>query len=512
MKLSRLSDLADFLPADSTQAFIVMDAYDYFSSVGTAETDDTATDADATDESSPLLTHLLGTPLSQLDFFAGDIGYALVGDDLVTFIEVSSERAAEDFLGTMLTEDEEFQVLGEDSESSSREQKALCFEHSQPYCFTFLGDLLTLTSSEESMQQLLAVAEGQPSVSSTANYGNVRGRMASITSAFIYVDLQLARKQTIAFMGDFGVLEPGYLDSISQLFPTFGATIKMEPASASEPGDWYAESFFAVDKGVINGDAFFQSTSKYDQNFLQWTSGNQIFEWGGDDLQAQLSRISEILHGLNESAAIIFDSSQNEALQAIFGNDVTADEYASLLDGEYYFGWTPNTLTDGMSDGTFNLILQLDNEEEVAKATKLKDLFASNATYQKIYTVEGGEQRAEILAVQTEVNTFANVQYYKFTSADQTIALVAIFEDKVVMSTSEDEFFDMIGRIRGGQELRLTSEFEVLLPGSDEIALLNLNFLPDGNILKTLLGHFDHAAGTKKIFHDGIFSRYLLTN
>ena len=295
-------------------------------------------------------------------------------------------------------------------------------------------------------------------------YRNAKGRMPYISDAFVYVDLQAARIEIVNFLGDFGFYEPGYLESILRIFPAFAASVEFNE------GEWYAESFIAIDKDPLGGEGFFEHSKKYRHDLLKYTSeANFMFEWGGHDLTAQLNRLKELFEILNPSAATVFESSIVELTERFFGASVPIQDLGPLLDAEYYLGWTPSS--------DFLFLLELNGEEEeVSQAAFMKDFFIQNYKYPKKSVLENGEVRAELKTLDASMDKHADMPFYRMAVDGETVFALGITEDLLVLSGSEQTFFAAVDKIQTGQDLRMTNAYDSLLSGSDELNILNLNF------------------------------------
>ncbi len=464
VRLNALANPAALLPAEETEGFLVLSREDYVATTPTP---------------SEFVSTVLGHPADKLTWLSRDLAFASVDGNWVTFLQINSTSGAQTFLDSLKTEGEEY--TGE---------VARCFV-SLPTCFLFLDDFLVLSSSPETLTLLDEAQFSAHKLSDSSDYQNVRGRLPAFSSGFLYVNLENARRQLTRYANSIGISEPGFLESVFQIFPAFGASLRMESTG------WYVESFTPVDKSALNGEAYYHPVAKYEQNFLAWTQPF-AFEWGGENIGAQLTRLSEIFAQLNSTASLVFESSLEETLREILGT-TTFEEILPLLDGEYYLGYTP--------DNSFLALIELDNEEELQTAGQLKDRFAQNYSYKKLSTDDKGETRAELLPLTTSLLDYTDHQYYKFEADGQTVAVIAFSDNLAIVASSEEVLFATLERISGGQSSRPLEDFMVLLPGSDEIFILNSAFLPEESILNSLLSTFTHLASTRKLFDDGVTAR-----
>jgi len=488
VRLNALANPAALLPAEETEGFLVLNREDYQATT-------------APEMQSEFLSSVLGHPTSELTWLGRDLAFASINGNGVTFLQINSASGAQTFLDSLKTEGEEY--TGDVPQ---------CYV-SLPTCFLFLDDFLILSTAPETLALFHEAQFSAPKLADSPDYQNVRGRLPSLTSGFAYINLQKARQEFIRYADSLGIEEPGFLESILQIFPAFGASLHMESTG------WYVESFTAVDKAILNNEAYYHPTEKYEQTLLPWTQPFAV-EWGGQNAAAQLTRLREIFSQLNSTAELVFESSLESWLTEIFGSttltepDFLVNRILPLLDEEYYLGYTPGD--------SFLALVQLEDTDEVQKAAQLKDLFAQNYRSKKTKTDAKGETRAELLPLTTSLLQHGDAEYYRFDADGQTIATVAFLEHLAIITSSEEILFATLDRqvdpkglraeasaygLSNRQSGRSLQDFMVLLPGSDEIFILNSAFLPKESILNALLSTFTHSASTRKLFDDGVYTR-----
>lgn len=450
----RLSDLAEILPAE-TEAFFVVNMDDFTAS------------GSPIDEA--YFKEFLGVPLSELTWFKRDLGVAWIDGSVVQFLEVDSKAAAEDFFSTL--------VEGAELTASPLDQDVRCYEI-ESLCFLFERDFLVFSGSPEALATVNAPGSN---LESSDQYQNVRGRLGHLESGFVYVDLQMVPDLLPQSL---------FLKSILEIFPAWGASIRMESEG------WYAESFTSVNKELIGG-AYFHPNTNYEQKFLPWTK-TFAWEWGTQDLSAQLTRMQEIFAGLGSTGEMIFVSGVESRLEELFG-DMALNEALPLLDGESYFGWT--------SAEDFLFILELENDEDRMAAQGLEGRFAQNFTFKQTYTDEKGEEKAEVLSLSEVPKEYNGHSYTLIKAGEATVGALVLTDDSAIMAASEEILFEVLDRKDGLQSGRNLEELSVLLPGSNEIWILSSAFLPEGHILKTRLSTLTRLMSTRKIFDDGVFTR-----
>ena len=455
VRSNALANVATLLPAEETEGFLVLSR-----------------------KNSPYPSDLLGRPLSELSWLGRDIAYASLNGEWATFYEINSQNNAQTFLDSLKTEGEEY---------IEKENRVDCFV-SLPVCFTFLDDFLVTSPLPETLQSL---HNADAKLSDSADYQNVRGRIAGLRSGFVYINLQKAREELIRYASLQGIPEPGFLESIFRIFPAFGTGIRMEQTG------WYLESFTAVDKNTLGGEPYFHPLVRYDQILLPYSQPFAI-EWGGQDLAAQITRIQEILSAQNSTAGLIFESSLESRLTEFFGQTALTEQL-TLLDEEFYFGYTPGK--------DFLLMVELTGEGDVQKAGQLKDRFVQNYLAKNLQTLGNGEKRAELSSITTVLKSYGNVQTYIFTTGSTPLAAFALLEDKALLAGTEETLNQTLDAYSGRQNRRSMEDFRVLLSGSDEIFILNSAFFPEESILNTLLSTFTTLASTRKLFDDGIYTR-----
>jgi hypothetical protein len=282
---------------------------------------------------------------------------------------------------------------------------------------------------------------------------------------------------------------PLLAQSLLEIFPAWGASVSMEPTG------WYMESFTPVNKDLISG-AYFHPSDKYEQNFLPWTQPF-AWEWGTQDLAAQLTRMQEIFTELSPSGELIFSGSLENQLEGLFG-EVDLADVLPLLDGETYFGWT--------AENDFLFIAELENEEDRRAAQTLLQAFIKTYTYKNTY-VEAGEQKATLTPMTGIPEQNGDVEIIRLQAEGHLVAALTFTENAVLIAPTQEALLNALARKTGQHSGRALDDFSVLLPGSDEIWILNSAFLPETNILKTSLSTLMRFMSTRKLFDDGVFTR-----
>ncbi len=474
VRWNALPNLAEFLPGDDTQAFWIMDR---------ADLSDSGLDLPAEQN------NFMGTALADLPWVNRFGGAWLDGRD-VWITEVNSKSDAKSFLDGLKAEEETYV---ETKVGTSLWSTVYCYSQSQPYCFTWIGDLLFVAYEPDLLVSIQETAMGgSPSLEAQAKYQNVRGRLSHWNSGFYYLDLQAASGR---FMDDFGALS-----SLLQLFPSLGGSLNYQ--SLENEKNYLSESFLSVDKSLLSNSAFYHATEAYEQKFLPWTSEGLAWEWGGQNLYAQWERIGEILETLSPSSGIQWQSETQALLRPWFGPSFDMQtELAPLLDQEQYFAFTPN--------GNFLFITELDTGE-VKQADALKDRLAENLKFEVTYTDEKGEVVAEVLKPTVEQVKKNETLTYEFTVRDEVKLTLVLLNNALILSNSSELALSTLDRALGHSESRDLQVLEGLLPGSDEVLILHCPLLPDGNILKALGGGFESILSTRKLFDDGVFTRSTL--
>ncbi len=485
MRGQKLPDLASILPAEETFAFATFSMKDYLAS------------ADALPSDSPFAVsklqipfeYYLGSTPSKLDFIDDKLGLAFVSEEPVIFFKIKSKNKALDYLKTLLVPGEEL----------TEDENVYSYPTSHPFSFAFTKNLLAFSLKPEILKEIL---DDNQKISETENYQNLRSRLQYFSSSFFYSNLPKTRLYITQAFAKIGLNEPGFMESLFQIFSSFGGTITM-----SDTG-WNMETFTAVDKSRIGGKAFFSYDTKYEQKFLPYLSDNFLFEWGGHNVKAQVFRIIDLLNNLHSSSALIFESSIKAIALKYFGEGIDLEkEIYPLLDGEYLFAMGPESDV---------LILEL-NPDEATEVYKLRDLFSRTFLYKYERQVEVeidgnkiNETQATLLPLTQIEKTYENHNYVEWKAGEKSVAAVAILDDKVIVSTSEKDLFDILDKMDGRAEKRSIRTFGQLLAGSDEISVLHTDLLPEGNILKELFKGFKNFATTRKVFDDGIFTRHSL--
>lgn len=488
VRLTMLPNLAAILPAEQTYAYGVFSLSDYVNSKATL----------------PMLTApfegFLKKPLNELDFIGDKVGMAFIDEKEVYFIKIKSQSKALDYFESIKASDEALKF------DTFENKKIYFYEKSFPFKFAFFGGILALSYKDEPLKLMASVAHGKlENLKSTNNFSNVRSRLPYFSSGFFYANLPSSRLYIAQMFATLGVTEPGFLESIFQLFPSFGATVKMEA------NGWYLETFTAVDKSKIDNKGFFRYDSKYEHKFLSYLPNDYLFEWGGHSVKDQIFRMTDLLDSLHSSASLIFKSSIQAAAEKYFGKGTSLEnDIYPILNDEYLFAWNP------LEAKKFTFLLEL-NPANSTIAYRLKDTFVMNYKYKNQYetqvTVDGKtftETRADLSSLSQIEKKYDNKLYYLINAGDKTLAAIYIDDNFLLLTENEASLLSTLDIINGKKEGRSLNKFSSILTGSDELSLLNLSMLKDDNVLKTLLKDFQSVATTRKVFDDGIFTRHSL--
>ncbi len=495
VKIRQLTNIAKILPVEETYAFAIVSSPDYL------ETSAKFPEESPLSQKSILtsFTGFLGNNPEDLDWVGRDAGMAFVDEELVYFVRVRSKTKALKYFEGLVAEGEELAI------TKFEGSKIYSYPLSFPTKFAFYGNVLAISFSEEPLKLMADVKAGNsPSLRDDDNYSNVRSRLPYFSSGFIYSNLPQSRVYVAQIFAKLGISEPGYLEPIFQLFPAFGATIRMEEDA------WYMETYTAVDKSRLDNEGLFRYDTKYEHKFLSYLDKEYLFMWGGHSVRAQVFRMIDLLKNLHSSASLVFESSIQASAEKYFGDGTNLEEEVyPLLDGEYLFAWNP------VEPKSFSFILGFDAEES-SLAYRLKDLLVLNFKYSMEYAREieiNGEKMhetgAELVTITQEEKKYEGHLYY-ILKTDLPLAAISISDTYLVITDNEESLLSTLDIIDGRKEGSSLNQISSILSGSDEISLLNLELLSDDNSLKKILNGFQSVATTRKVFDDGIFTRHSL--
>ncbi|MFT7183982.1 MAG: hypothetical protein ACI9QC_000308 [Oceanicoccus sp.] len=447
VRVNRLSNVAQYLPSE-TEAFVVMNAEDYLSSVGVIPS---------------VFNDILGESIANYDWFKRDIALAWVDGELLQFLEVNSKAQAETFLESLMVE----------GETMLDHQDYKCYEVTQPNCYAFRGSFLILGSSD-------ALESLDSGLEANSNYQNVRHRLPYNTSLFAYVNAQEVRQDFLISLGELSIWEPGYLESVLRIFPAYGLAVKMEN------DEWTSESFVPVDKSLLDGEAFFHPEVKFYGNLLAYAPEDLQFEWTGTELHSQLSAMLSHLDTLNSAAGIVLNADLQSQWSKYFGN-ADLDEFGPILNQEQVIAWTPNE--------SFIWMLEI-QEEDRDLALSLKDFFL--ATYNEGQNLE---------ATKEEYNRDS---YIEIKENGAPKYFLAVLEDLAIASNNSDYFFESLDRWNGRSDLRDIDQMNPVLLGADQAIRLDMTIFPESHIINLLLPGIKTWISSTKTFDDGIYNRSIL--
>jgi hypothetical protein len=448
----RLPHIAEWLNEAETEAFVVFKA-----------------------DALPQYSTLLGHSTQELNWLGRDMAVVLTKKGVINFYEIDSRQAALNFFEDLLEENKKFE-----REEANTDEEILCYQDTFADCFSFHGPFLVVSSNPAAISELWK--EGEPRLSSNADYQNVHQRLPYMATVFAYIDLSNSN----SLLSNTVTGQAALVQSVLQIVPAMGMTLE------KKDDHWYGEAFTAIDKMKIDGEAFFRHFNKYQQELIPWTSGLHAFEWGGHNLEAQVQALSTHLKTLSPSSALVFDS-----MLKIWTDEYLAGDPLPLLKSEYYFAWTP--------DSDFLFMTQL-GEGQSTEAEQLKNNFVERFVYEEEVSDSSGELKStRTPVVQNEVY-YESVPYFQIMAGEKNIGNITIHKDTLVITKEKSTLLEVLDRMNGREDHRPKEDWT----GIDEIFGMNLSALPDDNILRTLLTDIDQISGGTKLFDDGIFNRFIL--
>lgn len=460
LRFQALPEVAEFLPAENVEALFTlnMDAY-----------------RESTQEPLPSLTSVLGQPAESL-LWAENISWILADGQWLMALQPSSKSQAWNFLESLKRPKEDWERLGSN----------WCYK-TLPNCFRFAHGHLWVAYKPEVLNQ--ALDEAGPSLRETSRYQNVHARLPLLSDAFAYINLDESRLDWAHHMGLLGFEEPGYLAALFQFFPAYGLS------ASFEKDHWKVNSFTALDKNFLENSSLFRAKEKYTGSYLALVNVPMRFEWGTQKIGQQRSALKSILDEISPAAALALQGAANEWIQGQSAEVLNLESAEALFQGEIYFGHTQM--------GEKLLIGQVDpNKKE--SITALFGDFAGKyqAPIQK--TLENGEQRAELKSVEARSSLYEGTPYTSLQIGESSVMVLALVEDKLIVSTSKDLLFSILDRLYQREPQRDLSRLNPLLLGADSFGHLNLDLSAELSIIKDI-------QWTSKTFDDGMSTRMILT-
>ena len=492
VKLEELKDFSALLPAEDTLVYVTADARDYLKSA-----DELPAESPVDLESiSNWMELLIQLPMEEMTWFKGDLAFAWIDDQPVAIFKT---RSVEETLTS-------YKSLLQGEETLMADAQYGMPVHSfsaHALHLAFFGNTVVVSQKIEPIALMIAAKKGElESLKQSADYQNVRSRLPITSSTFFYVNLPKSKLVLTQLLAKTGAFEPAFLQPLLAAFPAFGGTVHMESDG------WYMETFLAVDKTLLDNKGLMRLEDKYLQAFLPASSESMAVEWGGANLYGKTQQLLDLLKQTGPTSSLLLESVIRSSAQDLFGERLNLEEELyPLLDQEFWLGLTPG----------FAFMIQLEPGES-SQAYKLKDLFVQNFELKEkqdrtVAMLDGTpitEVQAELFPVTQEEKNHEGTPYFELRAHDAPLLYVSILEDAVIVASEEDQFFLMLDRFQGRVEPRALNQIGVLLPGSEEIIILNVDSLPVDNPLREVLSGFTSFSSTRKIFDDGIFTRHSL--
>lgn len=391
--------------------------------------------------------------------------------NVLYFAEVVSKKAAKDAL-----------MKHEGSINTYANQET--YMTSGPYFATFLGDYLVLSDAEQAIYEAIDNFSDAEKLYTTSTYRKISNNLPINKAAFLYLNFDQITDsffRYFQFLGEKG-LSMENLGPFLELFDAEGiALIAMD-------NNFAMQNFLALDGELAKNIKYPTSIAKYNAKLTDYVLENSLAFWGGENLEAQLKRILEILAGGNESTLIVFDNLINSYTQKYFGPDINFNyDILPLFKNE--FALAIEELGD---EHVYKLLIELsDFEQDSLKLHEIASNFASQGAIfePKIveHTLEDGTVTKELVAVPEEIvkseSDYKGTAIFELKLGKQNWGIYyAIIDDIAVIATNTEGVKSTVditenSKVSLGSTEKFTKHIFPVLSSSDEVSYFNLDAL-----------------------------------
>jgi hypothetical protein len=483
LRTTGLPQIAEYLPED-TQAFVLLNLYK--SSLVVPDT-------------SSFDLEILGQPLDEQDWIGQYGGMAFIEDELVYVLTHRSKKKTESF----------FDSLGE-APLIENSPDVFCHE-TQSFCYRIEGRMLFWTHSDSVLSQI----SPENTYEETPFYQNVANRLPRLSDGMFAISSEFALTQITrnSPSNPLGLLSSS--NWMEELFPGAAGVFHIQDDQI------IIDHFLAVDKEVLDGEGLYRPQDRFHADLLKFTpQESMLLEWSGQDLNAQVTRLLEVLEQLSITNHFVTQLALSPWINS-----------TPLFENEFYFGlkdrgqWlllleVPQNLTfSGKTDSSVSSADSPASTSEIASYHPLENLL-NQLTNNMIAT--DGSSLTQVLAEHD------NIPYQRFSQGELFVLAAAEIPATKSLTSSdptnlesenfstllfgnwEEGFFDSLTALTNQDPLRDLSKHELNIAVADQWTRFTLDtWTPI--IDHPLSDQLEELVSTKKLFDDGMMTRSILS-
>ncbi len=394
-----------------------------------------------------------------------------------------------------------------------------------PNYLTVVDDHLFISQEEQGLKDLIDFHNSNDlTVYATSKYQKINNNLPLTHLLFFYLDFDQITDtlfQKIPFLSEKGI-STDLLAPILEILDSEGIIL------VALDTHFATQSFLSLDQELVNNLDYLSIDEKYNANLTKYINSDAIVFWGGENLEAKLKRILEILAGGNRSKLIVFDGLIENYTEKYFGQNLSFEsDIISLFGNEYAFG-----IEEYEEELVYKFILELESPQE--DAIRLQEIANSFATVGAIFEptiieteLEDGTISRELIAIPEEISKneqeYADNIIYELIIGDRGWSIFyTTMDDMAVITNSKEAMISTIdlnkdssGSLYSNTEF--ISQINPVLKNSDEVSYFNFEKVLPLVFEETILPDYIEIISTlvsgKNYFNDGIVTiNYLHIN
>lgn len=380
----------------------------------------------------------------------------------------------------------------------------------------FIDDYIFLSSNEKAISDLIDDQKSEE-LYAGSKYREIDNNLPLNKLAYLYIDFE---KITDSFFQTYPFLsEKGFsLDVLKPFLNLFDA----EGVAFIALDDNFAiQSFLSLNEEVVDKIDYIGYQEKYTADLADAIPQDVLAFWGGENLEAQIKRLIELLAGGDQANLMVFDSLLQNYTKKYFGADVNfRTDILPLFHNEFAF-----VIEKSEDKNIYKILIELSSPQK--DALNIQEIANSFAKVGAIFepkivehTLEDGTVGKEIVAVPEEI--IKSSSQYQGDTINELIMgeqgwgiYYAMLDDMAVIATDREGVKNTIDIAKGEKpSLKSTELFtkhiEPVLKSSDEVSYFNLEgFLPlllsEENLAKyPAFGIVASLSSGRNYFNDGV--------
>lgn len=421
----------------------------------------------------------------------------------VYFVEAISKTNAEAFL-------KKYNL----SEKKHGDQKT--YQIDGPFHLTFINDYLVFTESEETLNYLIDFQkEKNEKLYNSPQYRKIDNNLPLNRTAFLYVDF---KKINTNFYKQFSFLNENKIVSeiinpLLQLFDAEGVCL------VAMDENFALQSFMSLNPSISENSEYLSVQEKYNADLTEYIPSDVLALWGGENLEYQLKRLTEIMAGGKDTSMALFDSVLQNYSRQYFGTDINLHlDILPLLNREFAVA------IESINNKTiYKLLFELDEPEiEIKKLHQIANNFATvGAVFEpKIveHTLPDGTVGREIVAIPEEItkseSTYKEFTIYELKMGKQAWGIYYTVMDNIAVVSTDLESIklsiDVAKKVKPSLKDSniYASSLEPIMKSSDEITYFNLErvipLILEGKTQSTIFDTISTLSSGRNYFNDGV--------